>query len=167
MARACPDCNLPLDAKTFNGVTVDVCARCAGIFFDEGEVNRLRLEGNDHLTEVEDALRPAEDYTADFQTMKERPRSCPNCKRSMDKVRYLYNSTVMIDTCPGCCGVWVEDGELQRMREVLDSNQRGVGKKVRTETHVANGQATPKAEDNAQRVNRLERALSIFSRKSR
>lgn len=118
MARTCPDCKIILSAKDFHNVKIDACSNCAGIFFDEGEVNTLRLDGNAVLTEVEDAIVPAVEK-AEFG---EPTRHCPSCTTAMDKYRYLYNSPVMLDSCGKCGGVWVQDGELEQMRQILDQN---------------------------------------------
>lgn len=166
MARVCPDHNLPLDPKTFRNVTVDVCPKCAGVFFDEGEVNRLRLDGNDAMVEVEDAIVPAEGHSVDFREMTERPRACPNCRFSMDKMRYLYNSPVMLDSCSNCGGVWVEDGELRSMRDVLEGCGEPQATKVRTEAYVAMAQLKSRTDANLMRVKRVERAMRLFGKRS-
>jgi Zn-finger nucleic acid-binding protein len=147
-------------------VTVDACPRCAGVFFDEGEINRIRLDGNDRMAEVEEAIRPAEDFTIDYRTMSEKPRACPGCGSSMDKIRYLYNSPVMLDSCPKCAGVWVEDGELRHMRDVLEGSFDDRGAKVRTEAYVAIAELQARTDANLMRVKRLERAMRLFGRRS-
>ena len=164
MARVCPDCELDLKHQTFRNVTVDVCPRCAGIFFDEGEVNKLRIDGNDAMGELEEMVRPSEDFIVDFRTMTEVSRRCPGCKTSMDKMRYLYSSPIMLDSCPNCCGVWVEDGELRRMQDVLTAEGTKLGSKVRA--NIASADSTVKPDANASRVKRLERAMRLFGRRA-
>jgi Zn-finger nucleic acid-binding protein len=44
----------------------------------------------------------------------------------MDKFRYMYSSNLMLDECERCGGIWVQDGELRRMREILEAE--GVSK---------------------------------------
>jgi len=115
MNRTCPDCNLALTARDFQGITIDTCPKCAGIFFDEGEVNQLKGKGLQAMEELEDAIVPEEQHEATADKF----RLCPNCKDSMDKFRYMYHSDVVLDECGQCGGIWVQDGELGRMREVL------------------------------------------------
>lgn len=166
MARVCPDHNLPLEPKSFRSIVVDVCPKCAGVFFDEGEVNKLRLDGNDAMVELDDSVRPSEDHAIDFMVMKESPRACPNCRSSMDKMRYLYNSPVMLDSCSNCGGVWVEDGELRSMRDVLEGCNDTGGAKVRTEAYVTMAELQSRTQANLMRVKRVERAMRLFGRRA-
>ena len=39
-ARSCPDCGKQMDKVYFNGVVVDKCSDCNGIWFDNGELSR-------------------------------------------------------------------------------------------------------------------------------
>jgi Zn-finger nucleic acid-binding protein len=146
-------------------VTVDVCKQCAGVFFDEGEINRLRLDGNNAMVELEDAIVPS-DAHVEFKVLKETPRACPNCRNPMDKMRYLYNSPVMLDSCSKCGGVWVEDGELRSMRDVLEGCDEKGATKVRTEAYVAMAELQSRTEANLMRVKRVERAMRLFNRKA-
>lgn len=38
----CPKCGMELQSIDFNGVTVDRCANCKGMWFDEGEVEKTQ-----------------------------------------------------------------------------------------------------------------------------
>lgn len=48
-------------------------------------------------------------------------RLCPNCETPLLVCHYGHASTVVLDTCEACRGVWVEEGELERIREWLAS----------------------------------------------
>jgi len=118
MNRTCPDCSIALVAQEFQGITIDACPKCAGIFFDEGEVNALKAKGLDAMEQLEDAIVPE----VTVEPTSDRFRLCPNCKEAMDKFRYMYHSDVVLDECGKCGGIWVQDGELGRMREVLQAS---------------------------------------------
>jgi len=115
MNRSCPDCSVALVPREFQGITIDACPRCAGIFFDEGEVNALKARGLQAMEELENQIVPEVIQEA----IADKFRLCPHCKSSMDKFRYMYHSDVVLDECGVCGGIWVQDGELGRMREVL------------------------------------------------
>ncbi|MDR3689481.1 MAG: zf-TFIIB domain-containing protein [Fimbriimonas sp.] len=118
MPRTCPDCRTDLSQKDFFGVTLDTCCHCAGIFFDEGEVSRIREQGgNSALDALEDRVQPDPGHV----DSREVDRLCPGCHTRMRRYRYLYSSPIHLDTCDSCGGVWVQDGELKQMREYLDS----------------------------------------------
>ena len=38
----CPDCNAPLESRSFRYLDLDVCSRCQGIWFDREEVESYR-----------------------------------------------------------------------------------------------------------------------------
>lgn len=43
----CPKCQAPMRVMDRNGVTIERCTECGGIFLDRGELERLaRAEGN-------------------------------------------------------------------------------------------------------------------------
>jgi uncharacterized protein with PIN domain len=39
----CPKCGHELNEKSFQGITIDICTLCEGIFFDRGELEELLL----------------------------------------------------------------------------------------------------------------------------
>lgn len=118
MNRTCPDCSVALVTRAFQGIVIDACPRCAGIFFDEGEVNDLKAKGLQAMEDLEAAIVPQ----VTIEATADKFRLCPNCQNSMDKFRYMYHSDVVLDECGKCGGIWVQDGELGRMREVLQAS---------------------------------------------
>lgn len=46
---------------------------------------------------------------------------CPKCSREMDEVRKL---DVIIDSCTSCGGIWLDKGELDKIRQMEADNQR-------------------------------------------
>jgi Zn-finger nucleic acid-binding protein len=137
MSRTCPDCNIALEAREFQGITVDACSKCAGIFFDEGEVAALKARGLAAMDELEAAIVPQ----IAVEATQGKFRRCSNCGSAMDKFRYMYNSDIVLDECERCGGIWVQDGELGRMREVLAAS--GIQPKGVTVVWAAEGHAAP------------------------
>lgn len=45
---------------------------------------------------------------------------CPNCSVEMDEVRKL---DVIIDSCSKCGGIWLDKGELEKIRAVEAASQ--------------------------------------------
>ncbi|MGI5842688.1 MAG: zf-TFIIB domain-containing protein [Candidatus Xenobium sp.] len=53
-ARGCPRCRIRMEERMFSDVTLDICPRCQGLFFDDGELRRVlakyeKGEGGDAL----------------------------------------------------------------------------------------------------------------------
>ena len=122
MPRTCPDCKTPLERKDFSGLVLDACPKCAGVFFDDGELADLRRRGDAAFTEVDDKIQPAETLDAHFTP---KLRMCPGCGAAMNAFRYLYSSPVILDSCGACGGIWVDNGELKQMQEYLRGQLSG------------------------------------------
>jgi Zn-finger nucleic acid-binding protein len=158
MARMCPDCDLELELRDFNGVSLDVCTRCAGIFFDEGEVGAVHAQGEGAFSDLDEMARPAEPFTADGT---HRLRVCPGCQHGMSPYRYLYASPIVLDACDKCGGLWIENGELRMMAEY----SRGDHGMRTPEAAVAQLQA--ETEGNIGRMKIAERTTRALNRRLR
>lgn len=96
-------------AKTFDiGLELDECPSCGGIWFDEGEMKALLDQGDFAVRQVEKEAVPRVESNS-----KVSDRSCPVCHIHLDTYRYDYESTVELDICRKCGGIWVDDGELE------------------------------------------------------
>ncbi len=109
---------MPLKVEDVLEFQVDVCARCAGVWFDDGELTKLSKSGWADMDSTEDRFVPSIE-----PSMADRMRPCPVCRTGMDAFRYLYSSPVILDSCPECLGIWVEDGELRQMILALGDSQ--------------------------------------------
>src|SRR5580700_796715 len=115
MARNCPDCATEMTAETITGVTLDACSTCAGIWFDAGEMKRVMQSDPIALIDLDEDHMPSEPQCHPGGST----RRCPNCERVMDRIRYMYDSPIQLDSCETCFGLWVEHGELCKMQEWL------------------------------------------------
>lgn len=105
----CIKCAGMLQEKLVNGVAVDICNQCSGIWFDAGEMDWLveiyKLAIDDH-------------FNGKHYHLDQRPGHCPRCS-SDDKHVPLEqeHGGFNIDTCPFCKGHWLEAGELSALRD--------------------------------------------------
>lgn len=104
----------------FIGLKLDVCPQCAGIWFDSGELGSLLRQQNPVVESVEEQHRPSELADPPVLTQK----LCPVCTQGMMEYRFQYTSDVVLDTCEGCGGIWVEDEEL---KAIVDYRSRETG----------------------------------------
>ncbi len=149
--RICPDCSSILEPRQFAGVQVDACPRCAGIYFDEGELNRVRRHSATSLQDLDEMVQPQE-----LALSVAALRLCPGCGKAMSKIRYLYSSPVQIDSCEFCCGTWIQNGELKAMQEYL-SQSHSTAEAVVAEMQVA-------SQENVARASRLAQMFKNMSR---
>lgn len=90
----CPSCGNPMDEVTKQGVTVDRCVACGGIWLDVGELAELH---------------PPEGITA---TIRGPSRlGCPVCRSPMGLVDF---GEVRADWCQSC-GLYFDAGEVERV----------------------------------------------------
>ena len=93
-------------------VTLDAChGGCGGIWFDRGE---LAFDPPaKRLAQWLDELAASRTIHVDLAQR----RRCPRCADSV-LMRHFSSATraVTIDECPTCAGVWLDSGELERIR---------------------------------------------------
>jgi Zn-finger nucleic acid-binding protein len=106
MPRTCPRCSAALTACTFGATAVDGCSTCGGLWLDSQELNKLTRDPSTGLMEVERA----------FASVMYSPGSgdmhCPQCAQPLREFSFPHTPNVKLDACPGCKGIWADDGEL-------------------------------------------------------
>lgn len=117
----CPACARSLSRKTVADVTVEVCeGGCGGVWFD-----RLELEKVDEARESAGAALL--DVLRDADARPDRGESSRACPRCGDMVMHRHFFTVKreieVDECPGCGGVWLDAGELARLRAQFETEE--------------------------------------------
>lgn len=124
-----------------DGVEVDWCLSCHGIWFDADELELLAEKaGRD--------LRPAVLGHAPADKVTEQSRRCPRCRRKMAKVEVPGGSKVIVDRCAEH-GVWFDAGELGAVMSELAGDDESIGHVVRflgetfRQSAAANGRAEP------------------------
>jgi Zn-finger nucleic acid-binding protein len=99
----CPACNEPAIALELNGVEIDRCPACAGIWLDEEEIAWLSQFSEGPSRPLAEALLKGETGSAG-------KRRCPRCDRSM---RQEVLPSVELDRCPAGHGIWFDSGEVE------------------------------------------------------
>jgi Zn-finger nucleic acid-binding protein len=127
MARLCPLCeNEPLRPLRVSRVEVDTCARCHGLWFDRGELERFpdRPSVRTFLAVARQApsrcrrwghLVPAEQTRC--ARCRSAPVSCPGCGSRLARV---VTSACPVDVCPRCEGIWLDAGGFERLDGVTN-----------------------------------------------
>ncbi len=109
----CPKDGTPLARVTAAGIELDKCHACEGIWFDRGEMERLRdaeLQEVAPVLEEEGGQRPSPaGETSGYMR-------CPRCEHArLQGCHYTFLHPVRIDRCERCFGVWLDKGELERI----------------------------------------------------
>lgn len=102
----CPVCKKEvLIALEYEGVEVDYCPACRGVWLDSGEIELLFGDADaaiEFLTIGKPAAVPH----------GEKHRRCPECNKKMTKESTESEHPVTFDHCPRCDGMWLDAGEL-------------------------------------------------------
>jgi len=116
--RTCPVCRIALDTvtiETLDGLQIERCGRCMGLFFDPEELNVV-LEKT--VTDVYSVnLQRIWNMNQASGVSVDRPAyvKCPACGDLMNRVNFGTRSGVVIDRCRH--GVWLDNGALRRLLE--------------------------------------------------
>ena len=110
----CPRCKLPLVTEKISDISatveVDKCPSCNGMWFQEGE-----------LTELEKIIEPTFFEFRKILPKKYqlKPLTCPSCQnlQVLQKAEHPRDKKVIIDYCPVCHGIWLDNGELEAIQK--------------------------------------------------
>ena len=117
----CPADGHALRGGSYQGIRVDRCPACSGVWLD-----RARLEALEEIHEREYRGEPAAELDLGSQAyelarQKARgPRRCPGCGVEMEAREYARVSEVLIDVCPRCHGIWLDAGELEQLERFFE-----------------------------------------------
>ena len=101
------------------GVEIDYCTDCGGIWLDAGELELL-------LNEPDKAKHMLDSFKIDTVST-EKIRKCPICDKKMQKIVVGSSKpTLLIDKCRRGDGLWFDKGELQDIfdRAELDKDNK-------------------------------------------
>lgn len=120
--KYCPQCHQHALRETdYDGQEIDVCPRCAGLWFEAGEFDAvLNLEEESSI----------EQKRRDTHTQTNLP--CPDCSTAMDRHHLLPGYTIEIECCPKGHGSWIERSELEEakaakaLHEPLEAMNAGI-----------------------------------------
>jgi Zn-finger nucleic acid-binding protein len=99
----CPKCKT-LSLSYFNtseGVVLDFCGECSGIWFDKNELAHYIELSKDipELKEMKTQARPTD-------------LVCPKCGAALEELPFSSKTNFLVDRCTGCEGIFFDAGEL-------------------------------------------------------
>jgi len=134
---ACPRCGHPLTRVRVQGenspAIVEVCCGgCGGMWLGPEDIQAgLSLTHSDCLLDLQQGAGAREETRWSMLEVTEGQRSepidlekwlnCIYCGRGMLRYRWNGTSGVMLDECPAGCGLWVDGGEIQAMRQFQEA----------------------------------------------
>jgi Zn-finger nucleic acid-binding protein len=102
----CPLCRVPLASALAEGETVCYCDSCRGFLAETDTFGIIVIRRR--------ARRgPGANRTDPFDPAElKRALACPNCHERMETHPYYGGGNAVVDTCEGCCLIWLDAGEL-------------------------------------------------------
>ncbi|AFZ34794.1 hypothetical protein Sta7437_1224 [Stanieria cyanosphaera PCC 7437] len=107
----CPKCNGRLKAVVYQGIEIDRCQQCGGIWFDSQEAETLKqIKGSDTVdlgqTEISDQFNLTEEEV-----------DCPRCQKPMIRMLDIDRYNLWYEKCLNCGGVWFDAGEFKQFKQ--------------------------------------------------
>lgn len=116
----CPKCPGMLKEIEVDGIKVDICWICEGIWFDKGELEKVIKNDTRNLTL--DHLGRADMDGKELAELKTKINDlsgpCPRCSGAalLKRKSYSSNKKLQIDVCPHGHGLWLDGGEIKLLR---------------------------------------------------
>lgn len=123
----CPNCNVALVQTKRDGIEMEICPKCSGMWLTSQELAELEDEVFDFGDDEKGSLMFGETPTT---------RKCPQCDKLMQAFQYrLYD--LEMDFCTDGHGYWLEADEDNRVLEVMKKEETNLGRKVLAEDRFA------------------------------
>ncbi|MCG2710979.1 MAG: M48 family metalloprotease [Candidatus Omnitrophica bacterium] len=100
---ACSDVEL-VSTMTRQGVVVDVCPKCSGVWLDKGEIFYFTNTPQYVRLQIEEAL----------QNPRPSKRCNPYTQKPLIELS-LFNGDLLIDYCRATQGIWLDEGEINKL----------------------------------------------------
>ena len=104
----CPKCQSEMETVEYEGVEVDRCKNCQGIWFDVGENFSLRD------TEAAAAIDTGDPETGRVTNSINRYR-CPRCDGGMMRMTDAKRKDIRFEECTACRGSFFDAGEFSEL----------------------------------------------------
>jgi Zn-finger nucleic acid-binding protein len=114
----CVKCSSILDKATFEGLEVDLCPKCGGLWLDRGEITRAAKLPEKELARLRTLLSGA---SGPPPVPTENKAPCPACPGSLSEVML---GAVHVDYCGKCHGLFLDRGELQDAIDAVRARDR-------------------------------------------
>ena len=114
-AMRCPKCRADMEQITIDGTEVDRCSSCYGLWFDDGELRKLRNK------EAAAALDIGDVKVGNQQNKIEHYR-CPRCAGPMHRLVDPEQTHIWFEQCGSCRGSFFDAGELTDLATVSVSD---------------------------------------------
>lgn len=120
----CPRCQIPLTVEEHGDIVMERCERCAGYWMSPDDFKavidliRIPVTGS--------TVRTGIDLTDVGEDAK-----CPHCGVPMHPFNYAGDSGVILDKCPTCGGLWLDNGDFERVLAVVSASDQDLDRDIK------------------------------------
>ncbi len=136
--KKCPHCNERMVERTYEGVQIDVCEKCGGVWLDTDELAQIVERREAKFSEGEKAFVKGEGVSLPSRKELVGDVHCPVCGVVMNKFVYGVTSGIVIDRCPRGDGVWLDKGELEKVQIYVEKSEDTNDEKYTKYTRIIN-----------------------------
>ncbi|MCF7908669.1 MAG: zf-TFIIB domain-containing protein [Candidatus Omnitrophica bacterium] len=115
----CPKCLGKLEEKNVENVKVDICWVCEGVWFDRGELEKVLVADSTDFNkiDVDRDILDGQEAKKMHDELDKKISKCPRCTSDIELVKERYPKGVSVDACPECSGIWLDGGEIHKLRD--------------------------------------------------
>ncbi len=114
-ALRCPKCRADMDQLEIEGIVIDRCSSCNGIWFDEGEVEALSNKEDAAAIDIGSARVGKQQNIIDHYR-------CPRCGGEMENQVDARQRHIWYETCKDCKGSFFDAGEFRDLSQLTISD---------------------------------------------
>ncbi len=105
----------------YEGVEIDVCGTCSGVWLDFGELTHIvetkEMSWSKEVIEKALASTGKQGVSAGEQN---RSTACRICRGDLVPNNYQNSSGIIVNTCPEGHGLWLDSGELEKLQIYME-----------------------------------------------
>ena len=105
----CAKCNMELKKEFIEGIELDVCPKCSGIWFDFNELSEILDKP------FQKSLKNHKNNNQDHDLKR---ASCPKCGVAGKMINVIdLKKNTHLDSCIICNGIWLDGGEYEILKK--------------------------------------------------
>ncbi|OKH25551.1 hypothetical protein NIES593_04205 [Hydrococcus rivularis NIES-593] len=107
----CPKCRAKLESFVYQGIEIDRCPKCAGIWLDSLEAERLKMIQGSESVDI------GVSATGMSCACSEKELKCPKCHAKMIRMLDIDLYAIWYEQCSKCRGIWFDAGEFKKFKQ--------------------------------------------------
>ena len=121
----CPKCDRTMRTIDYESVEIETCDRCEGEWLDHDELFKITVIRDKKFdAEHQDAIVRTTTIASVPLEDVDRVILCPKCGVDLDPRSYGGSSSIYIDRCSKCEGIWLDDAEIEKIQMLVEGWER-------------------------------------------